>query len=155
MNIMERIARHERGEEKLVVHGDELKWLYLRGANLRRANLTGANLRGANLTGANLTGADLRGANLHWTNLTQADLTEADLTGADLDYASWTWSCRTLGVKTDDKQSKQQCYHWLANNLRHLRAAGASEQTCRELINYANGFHRVLSGDVPALTLED
>ena len=175
MDIMERIARHERGEERLVVYGADLAGANLAGANLAGAYLAGAYLTGANLAGAYLRGADLRGADLTdavladavlrgakltgayltGANLAGAYLTDADLTGAKLDYASWTWSCRTLGVKTDDKQSRQQCYHWLANNLRHLRAAGFPNAELQRLLGYANGFHRVLSGDVPPLTLEE
>ena len=130
MDIWERIRRHGAGEETLEVHGNELKGLDLRGANLR----------GAYLVGADLTDADLRGA---------------DLTGANLDYASWTWSCKTIGVKSDDKQSRQQCYHWLVNNWRHLKAAGFPMDALQQLADYANGFHRVLSGDVAKITLED
>mgnify|MGYP001028365753 CR=1 FL=1 len=54
------------------------------GANLHGADLSYACLHGADLCGANLHGADLSYANLHGANLCDADLRGADLCHADL-----------------------------------------------------------------------
>jgi len=56
--------RMEKGGERLVLIGADLRDANLRGADLRHADLYHANLRGANLRGADLRGADLRHANL-------------------------------------------------------------------------------------------
>ena len=71
------------------LHGADLCGANLHGADLSYANLHGANLcdadlRGADLCGANLHGADLSYANLHGANLCDADLRGADLCHADL-----------------------------------------------------------------------
>ena len=71
--------RMEKGGERLVLIGAEL-----RGADLRDADLCGADLRDADLRDADLRGADLRDADLCGADLTGADLCGADLRGADL-----------------------------------------------------------------------
>ena len=137
--------------------GANLKWADLSGANLSDANLTRANLIGADLIGANLKWADLIGADLKWADLTSADLTRADLKGANLasanlkganlDYASWPLWCGSIGVKVDTRISKQLVYHAMCN---------LSEEDKKEFladpIEFANGFHRVISEDVEKIT---
>ena len=96
--------RMEKGGERLVLIGADLRDANMRGADLRaadlrdadlrhadlrdadlrHANLCGADLCGANLRGADLRGADLRGADLCDADLRGADLCDADLCGADL-----------------------------------------------------------------------
>ena len=136
--------------------GANLKWADLSGANLSDANLTRANLIGADLIGANLKWADLIGADLKWADLTSADLTRADLKGANLtsanlkganlDYASWPLWCGSIGVKVDTRISKQLVYHAMCN---------LSEEDKKEFlsdpIEFANGFHRVLSRECKEL----
>lgn len=66
----------------------DLRWEYLRKANLSKADLTEANLDRADLSETNLDGAHLGKAILQRANLTRANLTEADLSGADLSGAN-------------------------------------------------------------------
>ena len=56
--------RMEKGGERLVLIGADLRGADLRHADLRHADLIGADLRDANLRGAYLRDADLCGANL-------------------------------------------------------------------------------------------
>jgi len=159
----------------------DLKNISLAGANLTSADLTSANLIGVNLTGADLTNANLAGidltdADLEWANLTDANLTDANLkdislkwanlkganlsdanltdanlkganlSDANLDYASWPLWCGSIGVKIDTRISKQLVYHAMCN---------LSEEDKKEFladpIAFANGFHRVLSGECEEL----
>jgi uncharacterized protein YjbI with pentapeptide repeats len=65
------------------LHGAELVWVILTGADLRGADLSGADLFGAELSyaylrGADLSGADLSGAELQLTSeLTQQQVSSA------------------------------------------------------------------------------
>ena len=76
--------RMEKGGERLVLIGADLRYANLRHANLCDANLRVADLRDANLIGADLRDADLRGADLRDANLRGAYLRDADLCGANL-----------------------------------------------------------------------
>jgi len=129
---------------------DHVSWLNDNGgkrANLKNIRLEWANLIGANLKRADLIGADLIGADLSGADLTSADLSSADLSGANLDYASWPLWCGSIGVKIDTRISKQLVYHAMCN---------LSEEDKKEFladpIEFANGFHRVISEDVEKIT---
>jgi hypothetical protein len=76
--------RMEKGGERLVLIGADLRDANLRHANLCGAELRVADLRDANLIGADLRDADLRGADLRDANLRDAYLRDADLCGANL-----------------------------------------------------------------------
>ena len=70
------------------LHGADLSYANLHGADLSYACLHGADLRGADLRHADLCdaclhGADLRGADLHGADLCDADLRHADLRDAN------------------------------------------------------------------------
>ena len=128
--------------------------LWLNGEGGNQADLRGADLRGADLRGADLRGADLSGADLRW-----ADLREADLRGANLDFSVLPLWCGSLRAKVDERIIRQIVYHT-------LRLAQNSEISCdlkgalftKELIEQANLFHRVESGEVERVedeTLDD
>ena len=124
----------------------DLQQADLRQADLRQANLQGANLQGANLQEADLWQADLRRVDLRRADLRRADLQEADLQGANFDFSCWPLWCGSIKVKLDSKQLRQLVYHALVNADDELKAIIAPELT-----EYANGFHRVVSGEVPKL----
>jgi hypothetical protein len=135
---------------EILLEVDSLKFANLTGANLKFANLTGANLTGANLKFANLREADLREANLKFANLTGADLTgadlrEADLTKANLDFACWPLWCGSIRVQIDKKLAAQLIYHAITVGRSHL------PELSEDLIEFANTFHRVKTGEVPKL----
>jgi len=70
----------------------DLRYAYLRDANLSYAELSGADLRYADMRCADLsyavmTGAELNGADLRYADLTGAKVTGADLRGAELDLS--------------------------------------------------------------------
>ncbi len=78
----------------------DLRYAYLTNADLESADLTNADLESADLINAYLENADLRyaylenadltNADLRYAYLTNANLTNADLTNADLRYAYLT-----------------------------------------------------------------
>lgn len=75
--------------------------------------------------------ADLRGANLSGANLR----------GANLDFSTWPLWCGSTKVSTDERQSKQLCYHALKTSERELRAAGLWDKLHAEFISWVNEFH--------------
>lgn len=69
--------------------GEDLRYLYLRDANLMVIQFDDSDLRGANLHATNISGsrfrnADLRGASLYMTQAPSADFQGANLAGANL-----------------------------------------------------------------------
>ena len=123
--------------------------LWLRNKGGKRADLHGADLHGADLHGANLRWADLHGADLQGVNLNRANLQGADLQGANLDFSVLPLWCGSLEAKVDERIIRQLVYHTLrlAQNSginRNLKAALFT----KEIIEQANLFHRVESGDV-------
>jgi uncharacterized protein YjbI with pentapeptide repeats len=129
--------------------GANLRWADLSRANLSRANLSGADLSRAALSRANLSGADLSRANLSRANLSGADLSGANLSEANLDFSVLPLWCGSLGAKADERIIRQLIYHT-------LRLAQNSGMNCnlkaalftKEIIEQANLFHRVESGEV-------
>ncbi len=82
----------------------------------------------AYLIGANLSGADLCGARLSGANLS----------GANLDFSCWPLSCKSVGVKVDDKHVFQLLWHlgkvdvsncsqMAKDTINHIRAMAASD----------------------------
>ena len=148
------------GDLILEVNSEILSEANLSEANLRGANLRGADLRGADLSEADLSWADLswanlRGAGLRSANLSGAGLRSANLRGADLrwaklDFSCWPLWCGSIDVKLDSKQLKQHIYHALINADKELKAL-----ITPELRDYANGFHRVVSGEVKRLQIHE
>ena len=144
---------HEGGKRADLSRADlsraDLSGADLRGANLSRADLSGADLSGADLSGADLSGANLSGANLRWANLSGADLSRANLSEANLDFSVLPLWCGSLGAKADERIIRQLIYHT-------LRLAQNSGMNCnlkaalftKEIIEQANLFHRVESGEV-------
>ncbi len=65
------------------------------------ADLSGADLRMADLSGADLSRADLR----------MADLRMAFIAKAIFDMTTITLSCKTLGIKVDDRLVEQFLFH--------------------------------------------
>ena len=142
-----------------------LKWLHgnpdgkradLSGADLSCADLFGANMSCANLSGANLSGADLSGANLSGAdlscaNLSRANLSRANLSDANLDYSSWPLWCGSLRAKIGRRIFCQLAYH--------ICRVTVDDQECVEarkaLITLANEFHRVESGELPKIEVEE
>ena len=100
--------RMEKGGERLVLIGSDL-----RDANLRGADLRGADLRGADLCDADLRGADLRGADLRDADLCDADLRDAELPPgyriASLCFGGWpvtaTPTTTTIGCESHPNES--------------------------------------------------
>jgi hypothetical protein len=103
-----------------------LRFADLSSADLSSANLSFANLRFADLSSADLSSADLSSANLRFANLRSADLSSADLSSADLSFANlrsadlsfanldftcFDLSCKTFGIKCDDRLLSQLICH--------------------------------------------
>lgn len=102
-------------------------------ADLANANLRGADLQYVHLQCANLRGADLQGANLRGANLL----------GADLDYSVLPLWCGSLYAHFDDRQLRQIAYHLVQAGLHSKNANAETKAALRQLIPFANGFHRV------------
>ncbi len=90
--LLQRYSQGERHFHRWCLVGvnlshQDLKGIYLIGANLAGADLTGACFEGATLWGANLANSKLRGANLNSARLIGANLTGADLKSANLQNA--------------------------------------------------------------------
>jgi len=124
----------------------------LRNADLTHVNFTNANLTNADFTHADLknvdfTSADLRDSILKYVDFTNANLTNVDLRGADLDFASWPLWCGSLKVKVDSRIAKQLMYHALA-----VLPAEDMDEFLADPVKYANGFHRVISGNLEKIT---
>ena len=110
-------------------------WLSGEGANLQRADMRDADMQRA----------DLRDADMRYADMQRADLRDADMRDADLDYSCLPLWCGSLTAHFDDRQLKQIAYHLVKAGL---HSKNASEETKRilsnpELVEFANGFHRV------------
>ena len=68
----------------IVVHGADLRGVYMLSVNLSNARLLGAQMQSSNLEYADLSRADLSRANLSRTTLSSASLAGATLIGATL-----------------------------------------------------------------------
>ena len=99
------------------------------------------------VVGETLTGAHLRGADLWQADLWQADLRRADLQGVDLDFSCWPLWCGSLRVRIDERLAKQLLYHTISA----IDHSGIDCSIPNTLRVYANGFHQVISEDVPKL----
>ena len=84
-----------------------LKWAYLKWANLKRANLKWAYLKWANLKWAYL-----KWANLKWANLEGVYLEGANLKWACVDFSCWPLWCGSKGVKVDKNIAAQLAAHF-------------------------------------------
>ena len=73
----------------------------------------------------------------------RARLTGADLTRARLDFSSWPLWCGSLNVKLCDKLQSQLLYH--------IISVCKSVEFSQAQKDFANSFHRVISGEVPKL----
>ena len=124
--------------EKADLIREDLRGLYLPGADLRGADFLWANLIGADLRNANLRNADLRNANLR-----NANLRDADLSGANLDYSCLPLWFGSLQEHFDDRQLKQIAYHLVKAGLHSKNASEETKRELEKLIDFANGFHRV------------
>ncbi|MBA7506595.1 hypothetical protein ES706_05287 [subsurface metagenome] len=80
----ERVDLHGLDLKGIILLGSHLWGAHLEGADLLDAHLEGANLLGAHLEGADLWDAHLEGTELSGAHLAGADLTDAHLAGADL-----------------------------------------------------------------------
>ena len=100
--------RMEKGGERLVLIGADLRDANLRGADLRDADLRGADLRDADLCGADLCGADLRDADLRDANLCGAELPPGYRI-ASLCFGGWpvtaTPTTTTIGCESHPNES--------------------------------------------------
>lgn len=113
-------------------------------ADLEGANLKGANLKDADLRYTNLEGANLEGANLRGVDLRNVNLRDVNLKGADLDYSCLPLWCGSLSANFDDKQLKQIAYHLVKAGLNSNNATEETKAELSKLIDFANGFHRVI-----------
>ena len=93
-----------------------------------------------NLSGANLRGADLSGADLREANLSGANLSGADLSGANIDFACWPLWCGSQDVIIDERIARQLFAHVLA-------VASEWIEPTEKQVSFANGFHRIVSGE--------
>ena len=158
--------------EILVMKGVDLAEADLAEANLEGAKLAGAKLASADLNHARMSEADMSGADLSDANLDDAKLSfaklidahlvgasmigtylyDADITGADIDYAAWPLWCGSSDLTIDERQAKQLLAHAL------ILAVGngfvSKDWIIGELIDYANEFHRIESGEFPKIAFD-
>ena len=121
-----------------------------RRADLRGADLREANLREADLREADLREADLRGADLREADLRGANLRGADLRGADLDFACWPLWCGSSNVKIDEPIARQLMAHAMQVSMPFIR-----DMVSPELVEFANGFHRIVAGEFPRVEVTE
>ena len=119
------------------------KWLSCEDGG-KRADLSYIDLKGADLRGKNLGGMILKGADLRGVDLRNADLRGADLAGADIDYSCLPLWCGSLTAHFDDRQLRQIAYHLVKAGLHSKNASPETKRELAKLIDFANGFHRVV-----------
>lgn len=104
-----------------------------------------ADLQDANLRGAVLLNADLRFINFKCSDLCGSDLRGADLFGADIDFSCLPLWCGSLTAHFDDRQLKQIAYHLVKAGLHSKNASPETKRVLSnpDLVEFANGFHRV------------
>jgi len=146
LQAVELICRRKTDLTRADLAGADLTRADLAEANLAGADLTKANLAGADLTRANLTRADLAGADMTGADLTGVNLAGANLAGADIDFASWPLWCGSKDAIIDERQSRQLLAHAL-----QLAVANGHVSASTDLVEFANGFHRIVSNEFPKI----
>jgi hypothetical protein len=130
------------------LQGADFREAQLQGAYFRDADLQYADFRFAQLQHADFREAQLQHANFRGAQLQGSDFRGADLRGADIDFSCLPLWCGGLEWKIDERIAAQIAYHFCSMKCDSEKFIKARNS----MIEFANEFHIVKSGDCEELT---
>lgn len=75
--------------------------------------------------------------------------------GAEFAHSAWPLFCGSLEARIDDNTAKQLAYHLLSAGLKSPFTSKETKAELSKLVDFANGFNRVMTYDVPKLEVKN